>query len=434
MAPSESEAMRHPSCRRRTRTAARIEFRRAGPIAAPIGIGASALRGPKGFVVLVSTVAVIVVLATGFAGNAFAARDRVEELEGLREAIQHSRERVIEREADERAILEQLEEVDRRLQEVVSERRAARRGVALARRKLSEIEPRLAESRARLEATSRMLAARAVALYRGGKIGPIRVIFSSRTLPELVSRASALRVLVRHDADLVARFRQERDRLESLQAQLNDALREREAGNAELTRLAARLRGERAQKSTILARLREDRTSERRLLLELEQAAQALEETIRTLGRRVESSGSSVGGTGFATRRGALVPPVDARIDAPFGRVVDPEFQTTTFRSGVDFAAPAGSPVRSVAAGIVRFAGWFRGYGRIVIVDHGDGFHSISGHLDEIRVDVGDPVGEGEILGTVGETGSLGGASLYFELRRDGEPIDPELWLLDARG
>ena len=116
-----------------------------------------------------------------------------------------------------------------------------------------------------------------------------------------------------------------------------------------------------------------------------------------------------------------------------FGKVVDPEFQTTTFRSGVDFGAKAGETVRSVAAGLVRFAGWFRGYGRIVIVDHGDGYHTISGHLDEIQVTVGTLVEEGESLGTVGETGSLYGPSLYFELRENGEPLDPEPWLLDPR-
>lgn len=128
------------------------------------------------------------------------------------------------------------------------------------------------------------------------------------------------------------------------------------------------------------------------------------------------------------------MPPVDAAIAARFGRLVDPEFLTETFRSGVDFAAEAGAAVRSVALGVVRFAGWFRGYGRIVIVDHGDGFHSISGHLDEIFVDVSDPVVEGQSLGTVGETGSLGGPSLYFELRRDGEAVDPEPWLRQGRG
>ena len=363
-----------------------------------------------------------------------AAKDRQEELEGLREKIHDSRERVTEHEAGERAILEQLEEVDRRLQTVSRNRKTAGRDVAAARRRLAEVEPKLAAAQTALSGTQHALAARAVALYRGGEVGPVRIIFSADSLPELLSRASALRLLVRHDARLVARCGEERDRLEALKTEANIAVDERKIADSRLTELVAKLKVERKNKGAILTGLRQDRKSERRLLLELEQAAQALEETIRTLGTRADRAGEGVASSGFARRRGELVPPVDAKVAEPFGRVVDPEFQTTTFRSGVDFAASAGTSVRSVAAGIVRFSDWFRGYGRIVIVDHGDAFHSISGHLDEIFVDVGNSVKEGQALGTVGETGSLGGPSLYFELRRDGEPVDPEGWLLDARG
>ena len=362
------------------------------------------------------------------------AKDRKEELEGLRDAIHDSRDRVIEHEAGERAILEQLEEVDRRLQTVSRDRNTARRDVDAARRRLREIEPKLAVAKKEHAGTQKALAARAVALYRGGEIGPVRVVFSATSLPDLLSRASMLRVLVRHDAELVARFGEERNRLEALQGQASLAVRDREDGGARLTRLVAELKTERKGKGEILVRLRKDRKSERRLLLELEQAAQALEETIRTLGARADRSGAGVPVSGFAGRRGQLAPPVVAKVTEHFGRVVDPEFQTTTFRSGVDFEADAGTSVRSVAPGIVRFSGWFRGYGRIVIVDHGDAFHSISGHLDEIYVEVGNPVEEGQALGTVGETGSLGGPSLYFELRKGGDPVDPEPWLLDARG
>jgi septal ring factor EnvC (AmiA/AmiB activator) len=379
-------------------------------------------------------VLLFVVLFVALGTSIAVAKDRVEELEGLRDAIQGSRERVTGHESDARALLEQLEEVDRRLQRVTQDRKAARNEVASARRRLAEIEPKLADSQKTLATTQRALAARAVALYRGGEVGPVRVLFSSTSLPELLSRASALRVLVRHDADLVGRYGKERDRLAALQSEASGAISDREIGDAKLTESVSRLQAEREGKGKILARLREDRSTERRLLLELEQAAQALEETIRTLGSQSESAGEGVGASGFAARRGQLAPPVDARVTASFGRIVDPEYQTTTFRSGVDFAADAGSSVRSVAAGIVRFAGWFRGYGRIVIVDHGDAFHSISGHLDEILVEVGNPVVEGQALGTVGETGSLSGASLYFELRRGGSPVDPEPWLLDPRG
>ncbi len=370
-----------------------------------------------------------IVALIGMATSAALAQDRAEELEGLREAIADSRGRVGEHEAGERAILEELEEIDRRLQSVTQKRNAARSDVAAARRRLSEVEPKLEQAALALAKTQRALAKRANALYRAGELGPVRAIFSASSLPELLARASALRILVRHDAQLVARFGVERDRLQALETQASDAIREREVGQRRVTTLIAQLRTERGAKGEVLGRLRKDRKSERRLLLELEQAAVALEETIRTLGVRAREAEEEMAASGFGALRGRLLTPVDAAVSLRFGRVVDPEFHTATFRSGIDFAAQAGASVRSVGLGMVRFAGWFRGYGRIVIVDHGDGFHSISGHLDEIFVAVGDPVAEAQVLGTVGETGSLGGPSLYFELRRNGDAIDPELWL-----
>jgi septal ring factor EnvC (AmiA/AmiB activator) len=112
-----------------------------------------------------------------------------------------------------------------------------------------------------------------------------------------------------------------------------------------------------------------------------------------------------------------------------FGRVLDAEYRTETFRKGVDFVVERGEPVYAVAAGEVRFAGWFAGYGRMVILDHGDGYFSVSGHLDEIGVAVGDVLASGDAVGRAGETGSLTGPRLYFEIRRGAEALDPAGWL-----
>ena len=370
-------------------------------------------------------------LLIGLLGAASApGQDRVEELEELRGRIRDSRERVTGHEAEERELLEALESVDRRLIDIRRDRDVARQASRSAQDRVVALEPQVTRAEADLAQTRRSLGARAVALYRGGELGAVRVLFSAGSLSEMLSRANALRVILRHDATLVARQGAERDRLEVVRGQAASALEEQREADQVLGRLALQVGRERQSKRALLRDTREDRTAERQLLLELEQAAQALEETIRTLGANASSGG--VAG-GFARRRGQLAPPVDAGVEGPFGRVVDPEFQTKTFRNGVDFAAEAGVQVRSVALGVVRFAGWFRGYGRIVIVDHGDGYHSVSGHLDEIFVEVGDRVVEGAAIGTVGETGSLGGPSLYFELREAGTPVDPVPWILDPR-
>ncbi len=134
-------------------------------------------------------------------------------------------------------------------------------------------------------------------------------------------------------------------------------------------------------------------------------------------------------GPPFPSLRRRLDPPVKGPIVRSFGREVDEEFKTETFHSGIVIDAPMGTPVAAVSAGRVRFAGWFRGYGRIVILDHADNWFTVSGHLDELDVVLGDEVKARQTLGRVGETGSLTGSQLYFEIRRGAEAQDPADWL-----
>lgn len=392
----------------------------------PVRLGGS--RGARRSSRSRSAIGATVLLVAAAAIPAWAA-DRAEELEELRSAIEGSRERVNAHEADERALLERLEEVDMRLREIARERKTAGRDVDVARKRLAEIEPQLDAAEHALAATRGALAKRAVALYRAGELGSLRVLFASESLPDLLSRASALRRLVRHDAGLVERFQADRDALAALRASASVAAESQAEATLRLNRIVDALKEEKLAKRGLLDRARKDRKTERRMLLELEQAAQALEETIRTLGTRSNADSSGVAGKGFAARKGKIAPPVDAPLGERFGKVVDPDFGTQTFRSGVEFDAELGASVGAVAPGVVRFAGWFRGYGQIVIVDHGDAFHSISGHLEEIKVKVDQRVVASEVLGTVGETGSLRGPSLYFEIRQDGAPVDPARWL-----
>ncbi len=182
-------------------------------------------------------------------------------------------------------------------------------------------------------------------------------------------------------------------------------------------------------KRSTLAGVRGNRTQERALLVELERAARALEETLVGLGESDREVRELLDGAGFSSLRGELRAPVSGTIQQEFGRVVDAEYRTETFRKGIEFGAEAGDSVRAVARGQVRYAGWFRGYGKIVIVDHGDGFFTVSGHLADIFVAPGDPVRPGDTLGTVGDTGSLSGPALYFEIRAGGEPLNPAQWL-----
>src|SRR4030095_2779905 len=108
---------------------------------------------------------------------------------------------------------------------------------------------------------------------------------------------------------------------------------------------------------------------------------------------------------------------------------VHPLFGTRTFRNGVDIEAGEGAAVEAVMPGHIVYSGWFKGYGNIIIVDHGNELFTLYAHVSEIHVKEGDDVRQGQRIGAVGETGSLAGSRLYFEVRYRGKPQDPEQWL-----
>jgi septal ring factor EnvC (AmiA/AmiB activator) len=368
-------------------------------------------------------IAVLLLLA----GAAWA--DRRADLEALRDAISESRDRVAGYEQQERGLLETVEALDRAAVLLARDVEQARRDARAARRALAEIQAEAEVLAGRLAATRRAMKARSVALYRAGELGALRLLFAADGLPEFLSRVSALRRLLGHDAELLARHREQSAALVAAEAQALESATRLAKAEEHLRERSGELEAERRRKSALVARLHSDRVRARAALVELEKAARALEETLENLGAESAPAHRESEGQPFLALRRRLAPPVDAPITRDFGRVVDSEFLTETFHAGVVFEAPLGTPVQSVAAGRVRFADWFRGYGRLVILDHGDGYFTVSGHLDALEVDVGDVLQPRQVIGTVGETGSLSGPRLYFEIRQGAQALDPRDWL-----
>jgi len=353
------------------------------------------------------------------------------DLERVREAIEESRERVATYEREERGLLEALEAIERSEALLRREAERARRSAREAREALARAEADAEEIEARLAELERAMAVRANALYRAGELGAVRLVFSAGDLRGFFRRVQTLRRLLRHDTELLASHREQSRALAAARTRASQADAAASAAERALARRTRELAAERERKRVLVARMRQSRTRERRALAELEVAARALEETVAAWGGGTAAPAAAApAGPGFAALEGRLPTPLEeGRLRGGFGRVVDPESRTATFRKGVTWAAPRGEPVHAVAAGRVRFAGPFRGYGNTVIVDHGDDYFTVSAHLARIDVERGAPVAAGDALGAVGESGSLSGPKLYFEVRRGGRALDPEAWL-----
>jgi septal ring factor EnvC (AmiA/AmiB activator) len=390
-------------------------------------VRARTLRASAGRLALCASLAWPVAIAL-VSASAPARAQEDPELERLRGAIRESRDRVATYEREHRGLLETVEALDRAAAVIARDLAHVRRVSERARETLERVEAEAAAIRERRKMLERAMSSRAVALYKAGSAGPVRLLFAADGVRDLLSRLNTLELLLGHDIDLLERHRVESAALIEAEVRAREALKSRDEALAQLGERSDQLKRERGTKRKLVARLHQDRSRERAALVELETAARALEETLTSL-RRAPAPRSEPLGPPFESLRERLAPPVEAPIVTSFGRVVDAEFKTETFQNGVEFDAPLGAAVRAVAAGLVRYAGWFRGYGKLVILDHGDEYFTISGHLADIQVEVGDEVESRGVIGTVGDTGSLSGPRLYFEVRQGREPQDPRKWL-----
>lgn len=358
-------------------------------------------------------------LVLWIAGPLLAARrPPSQRLEKLRVEIEEREARARSFRQEAEGYLGELEGIDRELTELRRSLQELRRRERTAEAELGEATTGLADVERALGQLENAVERRLVALYKLGRAQGLESIYGARDFQTMVRRGELLGRIVEADVRLFSDHRLAREGWEkrrgvslALLAEVRDTRRE-VAGREEQVR--QRL----VERRNLVDLLRSRSQREERAAGELREAAERLAQALEKLPTGAQPSPGSGLGRG-------LPRPVSGSVRLGFGRQVDPEFGTETLRNGIEIAAERGAQVVAVAAGRVLFSGWFRGYGQIVILDHGDDAVSVSGFLEERRVDAGDGVRRGDVIGTVGETGSLSGPGLYFEIRRDQEPEDP---------
>jgi septal ring factor EnvC (AmiA/AmiB activator) len=370
------------------------------------------------------------------APHAAEAADPGARLEALKREIEarEAKARELGREAE--GSLGELEAVDRELAETRRGAKLLREREREAAREAEEAKRGAANAARALEETERGLEARLVALYKWNATGGAASLWSASDLASFARRREGLARIVAQDRSLFERHERARAAYQQRRAESEARLREVADARRDAAEREERARRRLVERRNLVALLRTRAAREEKAAAELRAAAESLEDAIRRLPKSAPEPAARArpvpvpeGFSGGGLAAGRTPRPVAGRIRAGFGRQVDPEFGTQTLRTGIEIEAPAGTAVQAIAAGRVLFAGWFRGYGQMVIVDHGGGDLSVSGYLDEVHVAAGDSVAAGQPIGAVGETGSASGPGLYFEIRHDGKAVDPARWL-----
>jgi len=357
-------------------------------------------------------------------GDAEAEQER---LQGVRNEIERLQASLATARREESGLLGDLQRLDMGLELQRRQLQVLEAEIAGCRDEIARTDMRVEDLRGRVETNRRLLSGRLRALYVSGPAAFERVALTARSPGEVVEAYRIASRLSEADGKRIEAFQSDLSALRAaLQVLQNrqltlDSLRTREVARRR------ELEGTRSSRARLLGDVRRQAQEREKALKEMGETERDLQRLIRAL-----SAGAAVPPewkVGFDRFRGLLPWPVPGKVLVPFGVRKSAKFDTRVPHPGVDLSIAVGEPIRAVFDGVAAFSDWFKGYGNLVVLDHGAGFMTVYAHASERLVAQGDRVRGGEIIARGGETGSLEGPKLYFEVWRDGKPEDPLPWL-----
>lgn len=389
----------------------------------------------------------LIFIALVLAGASFARGENPkDELKGVKQEIKTQKQLITKTRKVEAVVSTELMEINRNLEQKKSDLGKLDLDLRVVESSLGRTGREIVRVTDEANRKKQEIDRRLASLYKAGELGALRMFFSSESFPQMGENIRYMRSIVENDKKIFAEYS---EKIEQLRRLKNDL--ERDAAKKERIKNGIALKKreielEKNNKAAYLISVRRDRSSYEASLKELKANAARLQtmlNRLEALSRRKLSSRHTKPGSkpqprpelpavpdrGFASQKGRMSLPVRGSVIETYGKHKNPEFNSYTFSKGLSISAGAGSEIRSIYDGTVIFAEYFKGFGNMVIVDHGGGYFSLYAHAAKILKRVGSEVARNDALATVGEMDSTRGPLLYFEIRHQGKPLDPAGWV-----
>ncbi|RKZ22375.1 hypothetical protein DRQ20_03845 [bacterium] len=345
----------------------------------------------------------------------------------LREKLKEEREKIASLEKEEKSILYTIKKLDDEIsltRELLQELRKEEKRIT---GEIEETENYIKKLEEKLERKREILKKRLREMYKHGKLHPLEIVLLSHSFNDAIKRIKYLSLIAEQDMRVYRQAKALIDRLKLQRELLDGKLAYLREIKEEVEKEEQNLKKRKKEKEDFLAGVTKEKKKTKKLIEELKQAEKDLEKLILALEkeRRKKAKGKEY----FEKFRGKIPWPCKGKVISGFGLKYHPKYGTATRNNGIDIKADWGEDVYAVGDGKVVYADNFLGYGKVILLDHGDGFYTLYAHLSSMSVGVGDEVKQGEIIGKVGDTGSVDEPMLHFEIRKGGKPVDPMLYL-----
>lgn len=342
----------------------------------------------------------------------------------LQNSIQQHKKAIEGNMAKEVNILEELEEIDTNLVEQTIKLDKIKKQVVEQERLIAAKEMEIKKVESDKLAIQKHLKKRMIAYYTTGQIGAMNVVFSPKTLPELLRFQEAFTNMAAYDKEVMSRYRESIDKLERSQKSLSLEKKVIEDFYTTAENERKNVAIAKQNKEDLLAKIRDKKTLHSQVIKEMKQANKDLTASLGTIKQKQYSFNNI-----FERLKGQHIPPAKGTLITLFLEETTNSLGIKSTSMGIALDTEDGSPVVSITDGIVTYAGYLRGYGNTVIINHGYGYSTITSRLEILHCEKGQKVTKGHVIGYSGDTATIIDKGLYFEVRKGKQSLDPIFWL-----
>ena len=269
---------------------------------------------------------------------------------------------------------------------------------------------------------------RLVDMYKYGVSGEMNLIFASQNISEAVEAVHLLKIINAHDENILSQLKNRYQNIELSRHILREQQELLTQQSKEVEDQRDKYKKTISETNSFIKNIQREKSLAEKAAREAEEAQRAVGRTITNLMKRKkeQQAKQQKQSTDYLKGKGTMFDwPVRGQVTSKFGNRVHPMFKTKSQHSGIDIAAPSGTPVKAAASGEVLYVGWMRGYGQVIILDHGRNITTVYAHLSSTQVSDGQVIRAGNVIGRVGKTGNATGFHLHFEVRVNGKIQNP---------
>ena len=280
---------------------------------------------------------------------------------------------------------------------------------------------------------------RVINTYQKGRVSDLEKVLSSTSWRQAVYRTQYLKVISSIEQKMTKEIESLLIIINKDKLKLESLLRQSIALKRDKQKQMTSLRKMRIKREKELTRIKQDKTALANYMQEKAAGIKQLESIIKKVledkaryerEERIRQQQEALKTKEFNLLKGQLPWPTEGRVILKFGKQWNSKLKTTTDNPGIDIKGQPGSPIRSTMSGVVTTVTYIRGYGTTIIVDHGGGFYTVYSHVTNIQTSVDSEVRSGDIIAYMGDSGSINGSKLHFEIWGKGQKLDPEKWLI----